>query len=169
MLNHLSFQQFINECAEKLSCDECYSLSTMNSFKAYYISLDETLSSYEYVNLLKYLSKFVDRKILDMCYKLYVRPHLDYGDVIYHNQRIDLMNLIEQVQYKAGLIVSGCWQGTNPERLYDELSWESMSNRRWVRRLTLFYKISNGHTPSYLADQITERSEMNIHFHSPTL
>ena len=114
------------------------------------------------INLLKYLSKFVDRKVLDMCYKLYVRPHLVYGDVIYHNQRIDLMNLIEQVQYKAGLIVSVCWQGTNRERLYDELGWESMSNRRWFRRLTLFYKISNGHTPSYLADQITERSEMNI-------
>ena len=97
-----------------------------------------------------------------MCYKLYVRPHLDYGDVIYHNQRIDLMNLIEQVQYKAGLIVSGYWQGTNRERLYDELGWESMSNRRWFRRLTLFYKISNGHTPSYIVDQITERSEMNI-------
>ena len=37
-----------------------------------------------------------------------------------------------------------------------------MWNSRWFRRLTLFYKISNGHTPSYLADQITERSEMNI-------
>ena len=97
------------------------------------------------INLLKYLSKY-----------------LDYGDVIYHNQRIDLMNLIAQVQYKAGLIVSGFWQGTNCERLYDELGWESMSNRRWFRRLTLYYKISNGHTPSYLADQITERSEMNI-------
>ena len=44
-----------------------------------------------------------------MCYKLYVRPHLDYGNVIYHNQRADLMKLVEQVQYKAGFIVSGCW------------------------------------------------------------
>ena len=114
------------------------------------------------INLLKYLSKFVDRKVLDVCYKPYVRPHLVYGDDIYHNQRIDLMNLIEQVQYKAGLIASGCWQSTNREGLYDELGWESMSNRRWFRRLTPFYKISNGHTPSYLADQITERSEMNI-------
>ena len=50
-----------------------------------------------------------------MSYKLYVRPHLDYGDVIYHNQRTDMMNFIEQVQYKIGLIVSGCWQGTNRE------------------------------------------------------
>ena len=47
MLNHLSFQQFTNECAKKLCCDECFSLFTMNTFKAYYISLDETLSSYE--------------------------------------------------------------------------------------------------------------------------
>ena len=49
MSNHLSFQHFINECAKKLCCNECYSLSTRNSFKAYYISLDKTLSSYEYV------------------------------------------------------------------------------------------------------------------------
>ena len=45
-----------------------------------------------------------------------IRPHLDYGDVIYHNQRADLMNLIERVQYKAALIVSGCWLGTSREK-----------------------------------------------------
>ena len=49
----------------------------------------------------------------------------DYGDVIYHNQRADLMDLIECVQYKAALIVSGCWQGTSREILYEELGWES--------------------------------------------
>ena len=73
------------------------------------------------VSLLKYLSKYVSRKVLDLSYKLYVRPHLDYGDVIYHNQRTDFMNLIEQVPYKAALLVSGCWHGTNREKLYDEL------------------------------------------------
>ena len=34
------------------------------------------------VSLLKYLSKYVSRRVLDLSYKLYVRPHLDYGDVI---------------------------------------------------------------------------------------
>ena len=57
------------------------------------------------LSLMKYLSKYVSRKVLALCYKLYVRPHLDYGDVIYHNQRQDLMSLIE-VQYKAALIVT---------------------------------------------------------------
>ena len=31
------------------------------------------------ISLLKYLAKFVSRKVIDLSYKLYVRPHLDYG------------------------------------------------------------------------------------------
>ena len=107
------------------------------------------------VSLLKYLSKYVSKKVLDLSYKLYVRPHLDYGDVIFNNQWTELMNLIEQ--YKAALIVSGCWQGTNREKLYDELGWESLSERRWCRRMTMFYKILNGMAP-YLLDLILEHS-----------
>ena len=37
-----------------------------------------------------------------------MRHHHDYGNVIFHNQRMDLMDLIERAQYKAALIVSGC-------------------------------------------------------------
>ena len=43
------------------------------------------------ISLLKYLSKYVDRNVLNLYYKLYARPHLDYGDVMYHNQRADLI------------------------------------------------------------------------------
>ena len=114
------------------------------------------------ISLLKYLSKYVSRKVLDLSYKLYVRPHLDYGDVIYHNQRDDLMNLIEQVQYKAALIVSGCWQGTSREKLYEELGWEFLSKRRWQRRLSVFYKIVNHLTPSYLFDHIPQQTFPNV-------
>ena len=110
------------------------------------------------LSIMKYLSRFVSRKVLDLTYKLYVRPHLDYGDVIYHNQRNDLMDLVEQVQYKAALIVSGCWQGTSRVKLYDELGWESLADRRWGRRMTLYYKILNGQTPSYLFEHIPDNA-----------
>ena len=36
------------------------------------------------IGLIKYLSKYVSREALDQVYKLYIRPHLDYGDIIYH-------------------------------------------------------------------------------------
>ena len=106
------------------------------------------------IALLKFLSKFVSKDILNMSYKLYVRPRLDYGDVIYHNQRMNMMNLIEQIQYKAALVVTGCWQGTSRVKIYDDLGLESLSDRRWYRRLCLFYKIRNHETPQYLHDHL---------------
>ena len=94
-------------------------------------------------------------------YKIFIRPHLDYGDVIYHiphsydafSSSISLhplMEKIEQIQYNAALAITGCWQGSNRNKLYDELGWESLSDRRWSRRLFYFYKIHNGLTPDYL-------------------
>ena len=88
-------------------------------------------------------TKYTTRRVLDTMYKLYVRPHLDYGDLLYHNQVKDSMSLLESVQYSAGLIVTGCWKGTNRLKLYNELGWESLSDRRHFRRLSLFYQIKN--------------------------
>ena len=68
---------------------------------------------------------------------MYVRPHFNYGDVIYHNQRENLMDLLEQVQHKATL------EGTSRVKIYSELGWESLSDRRWFGRLTCFYRIVN--------------------------
>ena len=79
---------------------------------------EQVMKAMKGVTLLKFLSTYVNRNVLDLSYKMYARPHLDYGDVIFHNQRMDLM---DRVQYKAALIVSGCWQGTSREKLYDEL------------------------------------------------
>ena len=117
------------------------------------------------IGLLKYLSKYLPRHTLNELYKLYVRPHLDYGDVIYHipakvcefSQNIILPNLMEKleaVQYSAALAVTGTWRGTSRDKLYTELGWESLSSRRWSRRLTLFYKFVNDLSPEYTVDPI---------------
>ena len=64
------------------------------------------------------------------------------------------MEKLESVQYSAALAVTGAWRGTSREKLYNELGWESLDNRRWCRRLTLFYKITNNLTPDYTRDPI---------------
>ena len=43
------------------------------------------------ISLLKFLTKYLDRAKLDIAYKLYVRPHLEYGDVIFHQRCSDLV------------------------------------------------------------------------------
>ena len=59
------------------------------------------------------------------------------------------MEKIESVQYSAALAITGTWRGTSRQKLYAELGWESLSSRRWSRRLTLFYKIINNLAPDY--------------------
>ena len=118
------------------------------------------------VGVIKYLSSYVPVKTLDQIYKMYVRPHLDFCDVIYHLLEIESlfcstsklpywMNQIERVQYKAALAVTGAWQGTDTDKIYEELGWESLSRRRWIRRLVQFFKIQNdSSTPEYLKNPI---------------
>ena len=82
------------------------------------------------IGMIRYLSKYVSRDILDQIYKLYVRPHLDYGDIIYHKydpeMRLNFTQRLEQTQYCAALAVAGAWRGTSRERLYRELGWEDL-------------------------------------------
>ena len=61
---------------------------------------------------------------------------------------------LESVQYSAARAITGTWRGTSQEKLYAELGWESLSSRRWSRRLTLFFKIINNLTPDYTKDPI---------------
>ena len=117
--------------------------------------------------MLKYLSKYLPRHTLNDLYKLYVRPHLEYGDVIYHipekvwefsgNSILpSLMEKLESVQYSAALAITGAWRGSSREKLYEELGWESLSSRRWGRRLTLMYKMIKNLIPDYTTDPIPE-------------
>ena len=91
---------------------------------------------------LKHLSKF----LLDQMYKALVRSHLDYCNIIYHisshhNQAplgITLhsrMEKVERIQYQAALAITGAWRGSSRSKLYDELGWETLSNRRKFRRI----------------------------------
>ena len=115
------------------------------------------------IGIIKHLSKFLPSNTLDRMYKALIRPHLDYCDVLYHipskqNQLGEELNYLmekaEQTQYLAALAVTGTWRGSSRSKLYEELGWESLSDRRFSRRVMHFYKIVNNITPSYLKNKI---------------
>ena len=117
------------------------------------------------IGLIRYPSKYVSRDILNLVYKLYVRPHLDYGDIIYHRYNpevhLSFTQKIEQTQYAAALAVTGEWRGTNRQRLYNELGWESLYNRRWYRRLCHFFNLKDRLSPEYLFSELPIEHHMN--------
>ena len=111
-------------------------------------------------------------------YKSLVRSHLDYCDIIYHEPSTinqpplglsltSLMEKIERIQYQAALAVSGSWQGSSRAKLYDELGWESLSDRRRCRRILQVHKIENDNTPFYLKGKLPAHHRPQVNGNIP--
>ena len=88
-------------------------------------------------------------------YKSFIRPHLDYCDVIYDQPNNEsFCTKIERIQYNAALAITGAIRGTSQIKLYKELGLESLRFRRWFRQLCTFFKIKIHGKPEYLLKKI---------------
>ena len=86
--------------------------------------------------------KCLQRKTLDMLYKVTVRSVIDYGLPIYFNNlRQTEIAKINKVQYRAAKIVTGALNLTSQVKLEQELGWETIQNRATYLGVTFFHKI----------------------------
>ena len=72
-------------------------------------------------------------------YMSLVRPHLDYGDIIYDQLNNESLNQkTERIQYNAALAITGVIKGTSQSKLYNQLGFESLKFRCLFRKLCTF-------------------------------
>ena len=84
------------------------------------------------IGLLRKFQCILPRLSLLTIYKSFIRPHLDYGDIIYDQAYNVLFHQkLEQIQYNAALAITGAIRGTSREKLYHELGLESLEQRKW--------------------------------------
>ena len=103
------------------------------------------------IGILKKLSGFLPQHSLISLDKSFIRLHLDYADIIYGQpNNLSLRNKIEICQYNAALAITGAIRGSSKKRLYQELGFECLSSRRWLRKLFTFYEIARNKSPGYL-------------------
>ena len=113
----------------------------------------QTNKYYKIIGLIKKFSIHLPREALLRIYKSFVRPNLDYGDIIFDKTNNEsFKSRIESIQYKACIAITGAIQGTSRERLYRELG---------LKKLTFFYKIVKGLSPPYLTKYVNLRSTSN--------
>ena len=107
------------------------------------------------IGLLRKLQSILTRTSLLIIYKSFIRPHLDYGDLVYDQPSNDTFsNKLETVQYNAALEVTGAIKGISREKLYQELELEYLQQKSWMRRLFLFYKVVSTKLPADIYDFI---------------
>ena len=113
------------------------------------------------IGLLRKFQLILPRHSLITIYKTFIRPHLDYGDVIYDRAFNESFHQrLESIQYNAAIAITGTIRGTSSEKLFQELGLETLKSRRWFRKLYLFYKILHSKSPSYLFNLIPENNNL---------
>ena len=83
------------------------------------------------IGLLRKLQTFSPSAALITIYKAFIRPHLDYGDILYDQAyNMSFHQNLESIQYNVCLAITGAIRGTWNEKLYQELGLESLQLRR---------------------------------------
>ena len=150
------------------------------------ITLDNRLSFEEHlrlvlsktsktIGLLCKLHCLIARSALLTICKTLVRPHLDYGDIIYEKAYYSSFNQKRKsVQYN---VITGAIRGTSKEKLHYKLGLESFQFCYWFRKLCYFYKFYNNESPHYLfklvplrhSSYITRNAEIPLFIQNKTI
>ena len=82
------------------------------------------------INVMRKLKFKLDRQSLQIIYFTFIRPILEYADVVWNNCTQYEVNDIEKIQIEAARIVTGATKLVSINSLTNETGWESLSNRR---------------------------------------
>ena len=106
------------------------------------------------INIMRKLKFQLDRKSLQTIYFSFIRPLLEYADVVWNNCTQYESNELDKVQNEAARIVTGATKLASIDSLHTETGWETLGSRRKNHKLTMFYKMKNGLCPDYLVSLV---------------
>ena len=92
-------------------------------------------------------------------YTSFIRPSLEYGNIVWCNCTAEEEENLESLQRRAAKLITGGIIRTNTANLYCELGLETLKTRR-ERNIALFmHKVVNDQVPSYLSDLKPQQRE----------
>ena len=106
------------------------------------------------IHLLQLLKYQLDRRSLQIMYFSYVRPILEYADIIWDNCYDYEKESLEKIQIEAGRVVSGATKSCSRAKILFELGWDTLEKRRYIHRMVTFFKMVKNITPQYLRNLV---------------
>ena len=109
-----------------------------------------TAKAWKRIHILRSLQFQLDRRSLQILYFSYIRPILEYGDIIWDNCFEYEKEKVEKIQIEAGRIVTGATKSCSVSKIYEETQWDTLDKRRYNHRMITYFKMTRKNTPSYL-------------------
>ena len=98
----------------------------------------------------------LDRVSLETIYTTFIRPILEYGDILFDNCSENEKYELDKIQNEAARITTGATKLVSIEQLNHETGWESLRQRRWIHKLVQFYKMFNNLSPEFLSNLVPQ-------------
>ena len=104
------------------------------------------------------LKHILDRKSLETMYLSFVRPVMEYGNVVWGGSYDCDIQKLEKINIDERRLLTGAPANSNIAMLYEETSFNSVKERIQISTLNMFYKIINSLAPAYLSALIPNRN-----------
>ena len=82
------------------------------------------------VGLLQKISFLIPRKAKEKIYESFIKPIIEYGNIIYSNSTITKLNLLDKLHRRCAVICLNSYKLTETVKLYRELGWDTLEHRR---------------------------------------
>ena len=105
------------------------------------------------------IAKFLPRYVLNDIFTTYIRPHLDYCDIIYDGTlTLTDSARLQTLQNRCARLVTGTLFRTSTDALLNDLGWERLEDRRLIHKLLFFHRLyyNNPPLPAYVTNLITD-------------
>jgi hypothetical protein len=118
------------------------------------------------LGILRPLKFILDRASLETLYNSFIRPILEYADILWEapDEHRHGLDILDSVQTEAARLVTGATARCSTANLYKEVGWETLGLRRRLHRATMMFKIMTGLAPESLLQKIPERVEARTRY-----
>jgi len=108
------------------------------------------------LNLIHSFKFTLDRKSLEVDF-LFIRPILEYADVVWGSLTQSKEDELEKIQLETARVICGATKLVSINNFYSETGLEPLYIRRRTHRLILFYKMYHALAPRYLSSLISSQ------------
>jgi hypothetical protein len=110
---------------------------------------------------MRHLKFQLDRLSLETIYTSFIRPKLEYGDILFAGSPNYQLNKLNSIEFDAINIITGAMKGTSRSKLVMEYGKPLLQKRRNIHVLCQLYKIINGNAPMYLSNILDQYQNQN--------
>ncbi len=118
------------------------------------------------LSLMMPLKHKIDRRSLQTMFFAFVRPCMEYGNIVWGGSYDSDINKLEQINIDGMRLVTGATSHSNIRKLYAETGWLSVRDRIETAMLVMLWKVKNSYVPDYLAEllprQDSDRTNYNL-------